>query len=127
METRRLALRTRVLLAIALALPFVAVVAVLVEDRAVEADLENLVFTSRADHLRLVVPRGWRATDQPSYPGLLLWMMRSQPEGQIVLTAEAFTHAMYCSWPSTCRSSQYASPTAKFACALRDKLARDHF
>ena len=69
------------------------------------AELENSVFTSRAHRLRMVVPRGWRATDQPSYPGLLLWMLRSQPPGQIVLTAETFTRTQYCSWPIACRTS----------------------
>jgi len=89
--------------------------------RESSAELENQVFTSRIDRLRLVIPRGWRATDQPSYPGLLLWMMRSQPQGQIVLTAEAFTRDLYCSWPIACRSS--AEPLAsKYACALRTKL-----
>ncbi len=85
------------------------------------AELENQVFTSRADRLRMVVPRGWRATDQPSYPGLLLWMMRSQPPGQIVLTAESFTRELYCSWPIACRTSHDSLPQ-KYACALRTKL-----
>lgn len=85
------------------------------------AELEAQVFTSRADRIRLVVPRGWRATDQPSYPGLLLWMMRSQPPGEIVLAGEAFTRELYCSWPIACRTS-HESPAAKYACALRNKL-----
>ena len=89
------------------------------------AELENLVFTSRADHLRLIVPRGWRASDQPSYPGLLLWMARSQPPGQIELTAEAFTRELYCSWPVTCRTSHEGLPS-KYACALRPKLEAQH-
>jgi hypothetical protein len=95
------------------------VVVILVEDSA--AELENLVFTSREDRLRLIVPRGWRASDQPSYPGLLLWMARSQPQGQLVLTTEAFTRELYCSWPVTCRTSSEGLPT-KYACALRSKL-----
>lgn len=85
------------------------------------ADLENGVFTSRPDHLRLIVPRGWRASDQSSYPGLRLWMSRGQPQGQIELTAEAFTHELYCSWPVPCRTSQEPLPS-KYACALRAKL-----
>jgi hypothetical protein len=85
------------------------------------ADLENQVFTSKTDRLRLVVPRGWRATDQPSYPGLVLWMMRSQPEGHIVLTAEPFTRELYCSWPVSCRLSKEPLAT-RMACALRQKL-----
>jgi hypothetical protein len=86
------------------------------------AELENHVFTSRIDRLRLVVPRGWRESDAQSYPGLLLWMMR--PDAKIVLTAEPFTRELYCSWPVTCRTS-HDIPTmpGKLACALRDKLA----
>jgi len=100
---------------------------VLVEDSA--ADLDNLVFTSRTEHLRLIVPRGWRASDlpssRPSYPGLLLWMARSQPPGQIELTTEAFTHELYCSWPVSCRASHEGLPS-QYACALRDKLEAQH-
>lgn len=95
----------------------------LVEDSA--ADLENLVFTSRTERLRLVVPRGWRASDQPSYPGLLLWMARGSPQGQMQLTADRFTRQLYCSWPVTCRGGHDGLP-AKYACALRDKLEAHH-
>jgi hypothetical protein len=104
-------------LALVAAIAFV--IGVVVEKSA--ADLENLVFTSRADHLRLIVPRGWRASDQPSYPGLVLWMARSQPQGQIVLTTEEFTRELYCSWPVPCRTGHDSLP-AKYACALRGKL-----
>ena len=90
------------------------------------ADLENQVFTSRSDRIRLVVPRGWRGTDQPSYPGLVLWMMRSQPPGRIVLTSEAFTRELYCSWPVACRTS-HESSASKYACALRQKLTAQRF
>src|SRR5512139_3683560 len=86
----------------------------LVGDSRAELDSQNQVFTSPADRLRMVVPRGWRATDQPSYPGLLLWMMRSQPPGQIVLTSETFTRDLYCSWPVACRASS-DTLTAQFA------------
>ena len=89
------------------------------------ADLENQVFTSRPDKLRLVVPRGWVATDQPSYPGLLLSMMREQPEGRMMLTAEGWNRGLYCSWPVACRTSKEPLPT-KYACALRQKLGLDH-
>lgn len=85
------------------------------------ADLDNLVFTSKPDRLRMVVPRGWRATDQPSYPGLLLWMMRSQPPGQMVLTSEIFTRELYCSWPVQCRSSREPL-VQRYVCAIRAKL-----
>lgn len=99
----------------------IASIVVGIRVRDSSAEIENQVFTSRVDRLRLVIPRGWRATDQPSYPGLLLWMMRSQPPGQIVLTAEAFTRDLYCSWPIACRTSS-ESLASKYACALRTKL-----
>jgi hypothetical protein len=85
-------------------------------------DTEPRVFTSQRDRIRMVVPRLWRATDQPSYPGLILWMTRSQPPAQIVLTSEAFTRDLYCTWPVACRAGG-DSLTARFACALRAKLA----
>jgi hypothetical protein len=97
--------------------------ATLVVGGGANAELENQVFTAKADKLRLVVPRGWRATDQPSYPGLLLWMMRDQPEGRIVLTSEPFTRDVYCSWPVRCQMSHDALP-AKLACALGAKLTQ---
>ena len=84
-------------------------------------DTEPRVFTSQEARIRMVVPRLWRATDQRSYPGLILWMMRSQPPGQIVLTSEAFTRNLYCTWPVACRGAQ-ESLTARFACALRTRL-----
>ncbi len=99
----------------------IAVVVVVTASLA-SADLENSVYTSKTDKLRLVVPRGWRATDEPSYPGLLLWMMRSEPEGRIVLTSEPFTRDVYCSWPVRCQMSHDSLP-AKAACALGSKLA----
>lgn len=104
------------------AIGVVLAIAIAIETSTVNAELENQVFTSKAHRLRLVVPRGWRATEQPSYPGLLLWMLRSQPEGKMVLTAEPFTRAVYCSWPLECRTSPDPLPS-KLACALRHKLA----
>jgi len=115
----------RRLLAATTALALLGAIAIVVVGISVpesSAELDNQVFTSRADRLRLVIPRGWRATDQPSYPGLLLWMMRSQPQGQIVLTAETFTRELYCSWPIACRTSP-ESLASKYACALRTKLS----
>jgi hypothetical protein len=89
------------------------------------AELENQVFTSRGDRIRLVVPRGWRASDAPSYPGLLLWLMR--PDTKIVLTAEPFTRELYCSWPITCRTTHEVGTESKLACALRQKLGSENF
>jgi hypothetical protein len=88
------------------------------------AELENHVYTSRVDNVRIVVPRGWRESDAPSYPNVLLWMMRG--DSKIVLTSEPLTHALYCTWPVQCRANRDLPLAARYACALRDKLARDH-
>jgi hypothetical protein len=99
-------------------------IAIAIASSSVNAELDNLVFTSREHRLRVVVPRGWRATDQPTYPGLILWMLRTMPDGKdgkIVLSAEPFTRKVYCSWPPECRASAESLP-GKFACALRSKL-----
>lgn len=92
------------------------------------ADLENQqrggesgVFTSKNDRLRLVVPRGWFATEQPSYPGELLWMLHQQPDAHVVLTAQPFTRRLYCSWPVPCRTT-HDSLESKYACALATNL-----
>lgn len=105
------------------ALGVLALVGLAITTSVVEAELENQIFTSKSHRLRIVVPRSWRATDQPSYPGMLLWMVRSQPEGKMVLTSEPFTREVYCSWPPACRASTDPLP-AKLACALRQKLER---
>jgi hypothetical protein len=104
---------------LALAAALAVAVGAVVEDSA--AELESAVFTSRAHHLRLIVPRGWRASDQASYPGLQLWMARSDPQGQIQLTVEDFTRELYCSWPRSCQLSREGLPS-RYACALRAKL-----
>lgn len=86
------------------------------------------VFTSRAEQIELLVPRGWRATDLPSYPGLLLWMTpKTPPGGQMVLTSETFTRELYCSWPVQCRMARDTSLVEKYACAIRAKLEAQRF
>jgi len=121
---RRLASATAALVLLAAA---ALAIAFLVEESS--ADLENpgrdtepRVFTSPRDQIRMVVPRQWYATDQPTYPGLILWMTRPQPPAQVILTAEAFTHDLYCTWPLQCRAMREPL-TIQLACALRTRLA----
>jgi hypothetical protein len=104
-----------------LALAAALVVAAVLVFGESSADLDNLVFTSRPYGLRMIVPRGWRASDQQSPLGVILWMARSQPQGQMQLTAEDFNHELYCSWPVGCRTG-HDSIAAKYACALRQTL-----
>src|ERR1041385_1845555 len=114
----------RLIFPLALAAAFAIVVGVVVEESA--ADLDNLVFTSRPDRLRMLVPRGWRQSELKSYPGGLLWLARSQPQGPIQLPADAFHPDLYCSWPVPCRTSRDTLPAAKYACALRVRLEAQH-
>ncbi len=110
------------LIAIALAIGF------LVEESHAELEPKGCptqgptqVFTSRADRVRIIIPRGWCATDHPSYPGLLVSMLHNQPPGEILLTSEPFARELYCSWPVSCRN--LTTNTQKYACALREKLS----
>jgi hypothetical protein len=89
------------------------------------ADLDNQVFTSRAQGIRLTVPKGWRASDLASYPGVVLWMLRSQPPGWIIVGAEPLRQQLVCSWPPECRT--LSQPLAvRYACALRLQLERQN-
>ena len=55
-------------------------------------------------------------------PGSLLWMMRSQPEGKIVLTAEAVHARALLLVAGRVPHEPRVDCPAKFACALRQKL-----
>lgn len=91
------------------------------EPKFCSPQMQTQVFTSASAHVRVVVPRTWCGSESASYPGLLLWMQRTQPPGQIALTSEAFTRELYCGWPVECR--QESSNSARYACALRKRLA----
>lgn len=130
-QVRRASIRASVAF-VRRALALLAVAIVVGGGAIVFADLDNQqrggdggVFVSQADSLGLVVPRGWHATDEATYPGLLLWMMRGAPDARMVLTADVFTRQVYCSWPITCRTTHDAL-AQKLACALRLKLAAQH-
>jgi hypothetical protein len=114
--------------AVSLASLAITAIVVGVVARESAADLDNLVYTSRVDRIRIVVPRNWRASEQQSYPGFRLWMapikrpagQAPTPAGQIQLTSEEFTRQLYCAWPVTCQRESL--PSSKYACALRQKL-----
>jgi hypothetical protein len=52
------------------------------------ADIEGDRFTSDEWRVSLTAPRGWLLTEQTSYPNILLWMIRHDPEGKMILSAE---------------------------------------
>jgi len=99
--------------------------ALLVAVRA-DAGLEGDVFTSREANIRMVAPRDWRVSDLPSYPGVLLWMVRTKPRGLMLLTVETIDRHARCAWPASCRSA--GRPLAEqMACALGARLATSGF
>lgn len=57
--------------------------------RRADADIESTTFTSKSDNVRVTLPRGWRWSDQPSYPGVVLRMNRTRPRGTMILAVQA--------------------------------------
>lgn len=86
------------------------------------AELDNQLFTSKEHRIKLTVPKGWRPSELPSYPGIILWMLRSQPEGRIVVGAEPLRQELFCSWSPECRA--FPTMAARYACHLRAQLER---
>jgi hypothetical protein len=100
----------------------IAVVAICIATHSVSrADVDNQQFTSRARNLKLTVPKGWRPSELPSYPGVLLWMLRSQPPGWIIVADEPLRQQLVCSWPVECRTASEPL-SARYACALGKRL-----
>lgn len=56
--------------------------------RSAGADIEGGTFSSNADNVRATVPRGWRVSDQPTYPGVILRMYRTRPRGSLILAID---------------------------------------
>lgn len=91
----------------------------------VSAELDNQLFTSSEHRIKITVPKGWRPSELPSYPGIVLWMLRSQPEARIVVGTEELRQELVCAWPSECRA--LSKPLSeRYACALRTQLERQN-
>ncbi|HTJ41233.1 MAG TPA: hypothetical protein VL463_04030 [Kofleriaceae bacterium] len=83
------------------------------------AAIDEDTFTSREADVRMVAPRGWRKSDQPSYPGILLWMIHEKPPGQMLLTVEDIGAPSRACWPKTCG---HDATVADFVCVLSTRL-----
>lgn len=88
-------------------------------NRSARATIDDDVFTSREADVRMVAPRGWRKSDQPSYPGVLMWMVLEKPPGKMLLTVEDIGAASRACWPKECGKD---ATVADFACALTARL-----
>jgi hypothetical protein len=53
-----------------------------------DAEIEGGVFSSKSANIRLTLPRGWRWSDQATYPGIVLRMNRTRPRATILLAVD---------------------------------------
>jgi hypothetical protein len=53
-----------------------------------QAEIVGDRFRSTEWRVTMVAPRNWQITDQTSYPNILLWMVRHNPPGKMLLAAE---------------------------------------
>src|SRR5688500_4366453 len=104
MPRRETRVRVRVARAALVAAVVAATALAIVLSRA-SAGLDGEVYTSREANIRMAVPRGWRVSDLPSYPGVLLWMAHTRPPGVMLLTVDTIDRDVRCSWPVACRTA----------------------
>ncbi len=58
------------------------------------ADLNGAEFKSDEWKVKLSTPRGWQVNDHSTYPGILLWMLRHDPNARMLFSAEVITAKM---------------------------------
>jgi hypothetical protein len=52
------------------------------------ADIDGDQFTRSDWQVAIRAPKNWQLTEQTSYPNILLWMTRKNPDGRMLLSAE---------------------------------------
>ncbi|HTM22800.1 MAG TPA: hypothetical protein VL172_19895, partial [Kofleriaceae bacterium] len=57
------------------------------------ADIDGDQFSSSGWQVSIRAPKNWQLTEQTSYPNILLWMTRKNPDGRMLLSAEAHVSA----------------------------------
>jgi len=113
----------RALGAFALVVACAAALALVVGTPA-SATLDEDVYTSRDHDVRMVTPRGWRVSESPAYPGVLLWMNRTKPSGQMLLTVDDIGPAAQACWPKSCPRE---ASVRGFLCVLQSRLTAAGF
>jgi len=56
--------------------------------RPLRAEVDGDRFRSKEWRIRMTAPKDWQLSEQTSYPNVLLWMVRSAPDGKMLLSAE---------------------------------------
>ena len=74
------------------------------------AEVDGDRFRSAEWRVRMTAPKNWQISEQTSYPNVLLWMVRRNPRGKMLLSAEK--------QPDKTDSLEYATRTAKVLEAL---------
>ncbi len=85
------------------------------------AEIENGVLKDSAGGFAIKLPGGWRISDQPSYPGIAVWLRRTTPLGIIWISSEPVDKNLICSWPPECRNPN-DSIASNYACAVETRL-----
>jgi hypothetical protein len=52
------------------------------------AEIDGDRYRSKPWKVRVTAPKDWQISEQTSYPNVLLWMVRRNPSGRMLLTAE---------------------------------------
>lgn len=65
-----------------------AVVAAAALTAPARADIDGDEFRSRDYPVSIRAPKNWHPTEHTSYPNILLWMTRKNPDGRMLLAAE---------------------------------------
>ena len=55
------------------------------------AEIDGDRYRSKPWKVRMSAPKDWQISEQTSYPNVLLWMVRRNPAGRMLLTAEKHT------------------------------------
>ncbi len=80
--------RARVLALIAAAaIAGTGAIAVRLADEA-RAEIDGGIFSSAEHDVRVSLPRGWRISDQPAFPGVILTMHRTRPRATMLLAVD---------------------------------------
>ena len=72
-----------------------ATIAILVGGAALiaGATIEGGTFSSETHNVRMTLPRGWRISDQGTYPGIIVRMFRTRPRGTILVAVDPLADA----------------------------------
>ncbi len=85
------------------------------------AEIDNGLLRDSAGGFAIKLPSGWRISDQPSYPGIAVWLRRTTPLGTIWISSEPVDKNLICSWPPECRNPN-DSIASNYACAVETRL-----